>query len=805
VALQRRQTEEALAESERTYRELVEASSDMIFTVDAKGNFLFANKAFHKHLGYSDKEIGAINGFELVHPDDLKTVRQQFARLLGSGNIEVMEYRYRTKDGSYINILNNVSPVLDSQGHMVALTGIAKNITERKQAEEELEKYRDHLEKLVKERTVDLEIANKQLQLELRERKQAEEALRQSEERYRTVLDEMEDSYFEVDLGGHMTFGNDSTCQNLRRPREELIGKSYKGFSAEKDFEAVYNAFNKVYRTGKPLKGLSWEVVRGDGSAGFAEATVLPLHNEAGQIIGFRGIGRDIAERKQAEEALRQSEERYRTLFETKIDGVVVIDETMKPLLANQAVADIFGFDSVEEALEVNWLDLIAPEERERVLAAITKDMFEDNLKDANEFRFMRKSGEKIWISAVGALIEYQGKPAGLVSFRDITERKQMEAEKRELEQKAQLASRLATVGQMASGVGHEINNPLTGVIGYSQLLLQKDVPDDIRSDVKAINDAAQRVANIVKKLLAFARHRKPKREYISINDTLAATIDLLAHQLETSNIKLTIRLAPDLPATVADAGQLQQVFLNLIINAETEMKLARGKGKLSIKTQAVDTTISISFKDDGPGIASENLERIFDPFFTTREVGQGTGLGLSICHEIIAEHSGTIHAQSEPGKGATFIVQLPIITEQKEPELAEPAIEQPRRVAVAKILVVDDEPVVLSLMSQVLTDQGHKVDTVDNASDALERIRSERYSLILLDIKLPGMSGIELYEHIQQIARSLARRVVFITGDVLGVDTIEFLSRTKVPCIVKPFDAEQLKKEINHILATGA
>ena len=269
--------------------------------------------------------------------------------------------------------------------------------------------------------------------------------------------------------------------------------------------------------------------------------------------------------------------------------------------------------------------------------------------------------------------------------------------------------------------------------------------------------------------------------------------------------IKVITHLDPELPATIADGGQLQQVFLNLIVNAETEMDLAHGKGRLSIKTEKIDDTIRISFKDDGAGISKENMDKIFNPFFTTREVGQGTGLGLSMCHGIIAEHNGRIYAESKSGKGATFVVELPIVTRPEQLELAEPEVEEAEEAAKAKILVVDDEPTVLSLVSRVLTDEGHEVETIDNADDALEMIESKRYHLILLDIQMPGMSGTELYKRIHKIAPSLARRIVFITGDVIGARTTAFLSRTKAHYIMKPFDAEQLKREVNRILTEGA
>ncbi|MBM4446485.1 MAG: response regulator [Chloroflexi bacterium] len=247
--------------------------------------------------------------------------------------------------------------------------------------------------------------------------------------------------------------------------------------------------------------------------------------------------------------------------------------------------------------------------------------------------------------------------------MRYAIERKRMEVEKGKIEQKAQLASRLASIGELASGVAHEINNPLTGVIGYAQLLLaREDIPEDIRHDIEIINEGAQRVAGIVKKLLAFARQTRPEQRYVNINELIRNSLDLQAYALAANNIKVSLQLAGDLPMTIADPGQLQQVFLNLIMNAQSAMQSARDSGKLLIKTGHADNVIRISFKDNGPGIPKKNLERVFDPFFTTREVGQGTGLGLSACYGIITEHKGKIWAESEPGKGANLIIELPVI-----------------------------------------------------------------------------------------------------------------------------------------------
>ncbi len=364
------------------------------------------------------------------------------------------------------------------------------------------------------------------------------------------------------------------------------------------------------------------------------------------------------------------------------------------------------------------------------------------------------------------------------------------------------MSSRLAAVGELASGVAHEINNPLTAVIGFSELLMSRDVPPEIKQDLRIINENAQRVARIVKNLLTFARQSKPGREYVDINSLVTQVLELRAYQMQNNNIEVSTQLAPELPRTMADPGQLQQVFLNIVINAEQAMRETQNKRRLLVKTERVGNFIRVSFKDTGPGIPPENLDKIFDPFFTTKEVGEGTGLGLSISYGVIKEHGGRIYAKSKPGQGATFVVELPIVAEAEQAEPVEPSEKEPGKVTGAKIMVVDDEAGVRQFLSRALTQEGHKVETINDAKIALERLKRERYHLILLDIKMPGMDGFDFYRQIGKIAPSLQRRTVFITGDTLTPNTWDFLNRTKARYISKPFKLEQLKKDINRILS---
>jgi two-component system NtrC family sensor kinase len=386
----------------------------------------------------------------------------------------------------------------------------------------------------------------------------------------------------------------------------------------------------------------------------------LALLKVCSEIIG------NALERKKAEEALKQSEHSYRVLFESTLDGLIVMDiETMKVVFGNQTAAKLYGYESVEEALGVDPTDFIHSDDKERALKVIKDDLFEKGLRQVNEFRTITRDGRETWISAIGTRTEYQGRSAVLVSIRDITEQKKMEEEKQRLEAQLHLSGRLAAIGELSAGVAHEINNPLAAIKGFSELLLARyDLDEAVKGDVEAIFKEAQRATRITRNLLSFAHRHEPEKSFISINEALAQSLDLCAYHMKVNNIDMAVEFDPELPGTMADLLQMQQVFVNIIVNAEQAMVEAHGKGRLIVKTQKTDGFIRVSFIDNGPGIPEGNLTRIFDPFFTTKEVGKGTGLGLSICYGLVEAHGGRIYARSKAGQGATFVVEIPIISE---------------------------------------------------------------------------------------------------------------------------------------------
>jgi signal transduction histidine kinase/ActR/RegA family two-component response regulator len=401
---------------------------------------------------------------------------------------------------------------------------------------------------------------------------------------------------------------------------------------------------------------------------------------------------------------------------------------------------------------------------------------------------------------ASAPLVEPGGQLSSVFVMRDITERKREQAEREKLEARARLASHLASIGEMASGIAHEINNPLTAVIGYSQLLNEESLPEEARESVRQVRQGATRVAGIVQRLLTFARQRKPQRAAMDMNEVIRSTLALREYAMRTGNIFVTTRLDPALPRTVADGQQMQQVLLNLIVNAEWAMSSAHGKGVLRIVSERQGENLHVLVQDDGPGVPREIQDRIFDPFFTTREIGQGTGLGLSICHGIVSEHGGRIWVLSDGALGSEFHLLIPIVAPDSPPAEAAAARQETARPH-TRILVVDDEPSIRELMRAILEPLGHRVDDAADGRSAIDRVEANRYGAILLDVRMPDMSGLEVFHRLKEIAGSIATRVVFMTGDMMADETRALLEQTGAPALAKPFESKELLQALERVL----
>jgi two-component system NtrC family sensor kinase len=345
--------------------------------------------------------------------------------------------------------------------------------------------------------------------------------------------------------------------------------------------------------------------------------------------------------------------------------------------------------------------------------------------------------------------------------------------------------------------------------MGYSELLqLRKDLDGRARENLLKINNLALRCQRIVQNLLFFARKQKPERTLSDINDILEKTVELRSYELQVNNIEISQELDRDLPKTIADAHQLQQVFLNIVTNAEQAMLEFRGKGRLTIRTRtdAQNARIVVEIIDDGPGIPENNLTKIFDPFFTTKDVGKGTGLGLSISYGMIKEHGGNIYARSRQGEGAAFVIELPIIASLQDGsvdgrESTPEALRFENLARGKRILVVDDEKYILDFFVEVFQELPMHVDTADNGLAALRKMKEGDYDLVVTDFRMPQMSGKELFDWIKQNRPHLTNRIIFVTGDTVSDETRTFFENNRTRFLAKPFKIEEVKEVIQQAL----
>jgi len=497
----------------------------------------------------------------------------------------------------------------------------------------------------------------KQFQLlynDITEHKKAEDAMRESRTRFRELARLLPLSVWETDENGIITYTNEETMRLYGYTRQDTTPLHYlqNMIPEDRDRAAINTKRILTQRilNGETLGGIEYTSLRKDGST-FPVMIYASAITRDGKGVGLRGITINTTEQKIAEKRLEQAAQEWRTTFDSITDMVCILDNNFRVVRVNRAYSSLLKKEP-QELLGKVCYELIHKAECPHQDCPHRKTL--QTGKPARAEYFEPSLGIYVEVSTSPIFNENGDVKGSVRVMRDITERKQME-------QQLMLTDRLASVGELASGVAHELNNPLTSVIGFSQLLMEGEIPDNIKEDLSLINSEAQRAASIVKNLLTFARKHAAVKQATKITNLIEDVLKLRAYEQKVNNIEVIKKFASDLPEVMVDYFQIQQVFLNLTINAEYFMSEAHHRGKLTIGIEKVDHVVKISFADDGLGIPRENLNRIFDPFYTTKEVGKGTGLGLSICHGIITEHGGKISAESEVGEGATFIIELPI------------------------------------------------------------------------------------------------------------------------------------------------
>lgn len=447
------------------------------------------------------------------------------------------------------------------------------------------------------------------------------------------------------------------------------------------------------------------------------------------------------------------------------------------------------------------WVDL---EERNRLVAALRESAPVTDMPA----RLRRADGTIAYVEVSGVPGSADAASGNLHLFllvRDVGERRRREEQSRDLYQQLLQSEKMAALGQTMSGVAHELNNPLGAILALAERLRLQGARTPLAAGLVTLHKEAERAARIARQLLSFARKRHTTRLMVPVNDVVAETVRLREADLQRAGIRVTTTLAPDLPDVFADPHQLQQVVLNLLINAEHALLRTDGGGHVRLSTTAESTdSVRIEVQDDGPGMSAEVVGRIFDPFFTTKDVGEGTGLGLAVAQAIVAEHGGHIEVSSTPGEGARFAIVLPAAgaTVQAARATTAPIADTSDQFGLGlRVLLADDEPALADAVADTLRDAGFEVTIASDGEEALARARAQTYDAVICDLRMPRVDGPAFYRAMAEFSPPQARRVIFVTGDVTGTEAARFLDDSGCPWLAKPFRLAELLRVVRAVV----
>jgi PAS domain S-box-containing protein len=502
---------------------------------------------------------------------------------------------------------------------------------------------------------------------DITERKRTEEALRESEAKHRTLFETMAQGIVYQNAEGYIFSANPSAERILGLTIAQMQGRTsmdprWKTINEDgSDFPGDTHPAMVALKTGKEVRNVIMGVFHpSKNEYVWININAIPQFKPGDKKpYQVYTTFNDITERKQAEKALKESEEKFRSLVESTSDWIWEINLNGVYTYASPKVKELLGYEP-EEVIGKTPFDLMPAEEVNRVANTFKDIVAASKPIERLENTCRHKNGHLVTLETSGVpVFDSKGRLRGYRGVdRDITERKKMQ-------DGLIITDRLAALGNMAGGFAHELNNPLTSVIGYAQLLLdRKDLPEDVRQDLTGIYEEAQRASEVIKDFMAFALKQPQPKQLFDINDLIKDVLKLRKYTQRKNNIIVKTNFDPELPLVTVGPIRMRQVFMDIITNAEYFMFEAHEKGTLTIATEKAGEVVRASFTDDGPGIPPENLGQIFNPFFTTKEVGQGIGLGLSICHGIVTERGGKIYVESELDKGSTFVVELPISQE---------------------------------------------------------------------------------------------------------------------------------------------
>ncbi len=580
-----------------------------------------------------------------------------------------------------------------------------------------------------------------------------------------------------------------------------IVAEDARADPRTRDFSASYlephgisSMLDATIRRGGEMMGVVCHEHRGP-----IRRWTLDEQNFAGSVADLSALAIEIWEHRQAEEALRASEEQYRAMFDASIDGLALWNAEGRIVDVNPALWRMHGYTR-EEFLMLPHRQLVHPSCHpafDDILRAVAASKpFHAEVSD------LRKDGSEFELEVHGVPMRYRGEPHVLTIARDISEKKRVAEELARQREALYHREKLAALGSLLAGVAHELNNPLSVVMARAVLLEESEHPPTRVAALK-IRTAAERCARIVRTFLAMARQRRPERAPVAINDVLEAALEVLSYGLRSTGVEVVLDLAAELPLISADADQLHQVFMNLIVNAQQSLQDQRPPRRLRLASR-LDTggnAIRVVIADNGPGVSEAIRARIFDPYFTTKPMGIGIGIGLSVSLGLVEAHGGTLAVECPQEGGAVFAVMLPVgsVDSAESKEVPVPQAATPR-----SVLVVDDESEIRETLAEILSLDGHRVETAASGREALARLSSARYDAIITDIRMPDLDGCALFQEIEGRWPALASRVVFITGDTLTPALREFARVAGRPIIEKPFLPVDVRRTLAEVVGHG-
>jgi PAS domain S-box-containing protein len=765
---ERKQAEEALRESESKFRALADTVTCAIIVYQGE-HFWYVNRRAQEFTGYTEQEFLRMRFWEIVHPDFREEIRQRgFARQRGEAVPSRYELCILTKHGE--------SRWLDVSATRVEYEG---------------------------------ESAGLLTAVDITERKRAEREIRESHERFEFVTRATNDAVWDWDLVTNGVCWNEAVCTLFGYARDQ-VGPDADWWIAQihpDDRDRVATSIHRVIEGTGQFWSDEYRYRRADGSYADILDRGYVLRDADGKPVRMIGAMQDITYRKRAEDALKDSEVRYRLMVEGSEQVFFYVhDPEHRFEYLSPSVKDVLGYDP-EELLGQPYDVLLTglPDD------AIIQEMTDGALRDGQRRQpytvaHRHKDGRVVALEIVETPIKREGRVVGIQGFaRDVTERKHLEDQFRQ-------AQKMEAVGRLAGGVAHDFNNLLMVIGGYAEILRDRCAADEsLRKDVDEILRATERATTLTRQLLAFSRRQVLELKVLNLNDVVA-DVEKLLRRLIGEDIELVTRLAPHLGSVKADPSQIEQVLMNLAINARDAMP--RG-GRLLIETSNVQVDaefarrhvglqpgawVTISVTDTGRGMDADTLAHVFEPFFTTKEKGAGTGLGLATVYGIVKQSGGYISMYSEPGQGTTFTVYLPRTDQTVGAETSvrpAPTANGGRET----ILLVEDEAGVRDLSAEILRAKGYTILAAANADEALNLAGQHpgTIHLLLTDVVLPGMRGVELAEHLGALRPGI--KVVYMSGYTEDA----FLHQGDLPpgtaFLQKPFSAALLTRKIREVL----